>query len=251
LGVALGTKGQLDEAIAAYREAIRLKKDDALAHSNLGHALHRKGQFREALAEVRRGHELGSKNPRWKYPSFEWVRQYERLVELDARLSGFLTGKTAPASPGERVELARLCALKHLPRAAARFYADAFAADPKLADELKAFHRYNAACYAALAAAGQGEDADKLTGKERARLRRQALDWLRADLAAWRMLLEKQQDKVRPVVIEKMRHWLEDPDFASVRGPEALGKLPEGERTEWRRLWEDVEALRQQAAAPR
>jgi hypothetical protein len=41
-------------------------------------------------------------------------------------------------------------------------------------------YRYNAACCAALAAGGQGKDADKLDDKERARLREQACDWLRA-----------------------------------------------------------------------
>jgi hypothetical protein len=37
-------------------------------------------------------------------------------------------------------------------------------------------------------------------------------------------------------------------DFASVRGPEALAKLPEMERAEWAKLWEDVAALGKQAA---
>jgi len=40
-----------------------------------------------------------------------------------------------------------------------------------------------AARAAALAAARKGEDAAKLDTKEQARLRQQALDWLRADLA--------------------------------------------------------------------
>jgi len=46
---------------------------------------------------------------------------------------------------------------------------------------------------AALAAAGQGEDAAKLDDKERTRLRKQALDWLRADLA-----LRRKQPPPRP-----------------------------------------------------
>src|SRR5262249_38574996 len=43
----------LDGAIAAYREAIRLKKDDALAHYNLGIALKAKGDVDGAIAEYR------------------------------------------------------------------------------------------------------------------------------------------------------------------------------------------------------
>ena len=45
--------------------------------------------------------------------------------------------------------------------AAARFYEEAFAAQPKLADDLGAAHRYNAACAAALAGCGQSKDAGK------------------------------------------------------------------------------------------
>src|SRR5262249_4942115 len=127
-----------------------------------------------------------------------------------------------------------------LHRAAARFYEGAFAADPQLLDDLKAGSRYDAACAAALAGCGQGQDADKLDGKERARLRRQALDWLRADLEAWGRLLDRGPDKDRPNIGKKMRHWLADTDFAGVRGPAALARLPEAERPGWQKLWGDV-----------
>jgi hypothetical protein len=43
--------------------------------------------------------------------------------------------------------------------------------------------------------------------------------------------------------VQQVQHWLQDPDFAGVRGPEALGRLPEAERRDWQRLWEEVEAL--------
>jgi len=57
-----------------------------------------------------------------------------------------------------------------------RFHADAFAADPKLADDLRFQHRYNAARWAVLAAAGKGADTKDLDDKARARLRQQARD---------------------------------------------------------------------------
>jgi tetratricopeptide (TPR) repeat protein/serine/threonine protein kinase len=250
LGNALYDKGRLDEAIAEYRQAIRIKPEYAEAHCNLGHALRQKGEFRQALGALRRGHELGSKNPRWPYPSAQWVRQCERLVELDGRLPGLLAGTTAPASPGEGIELAGLCTLKRLNRGAARFYDQALAAEPKLADDLRAGHRYNAACAAALAGCGRGKDAGKLKERERIRLRRQALTWLRADLAAWQKLLGKEPDRARTPIQQQMRHWQHDNDFAGVRGPEALAGLPEAERQEWQKLWDDVEALRRQAAGP-
>src|SRR5262249_14667007 len=159
LGNALYAKGRLDEAIAAYRDAIHLKNDWAEAHCNRGSALQRQGEFREALEELRRGHELGSKQPGWPYPSAEWVRQCERLVELDEKLPGFLEGKTTPASPEERIQLAELCSLKRSYRAAVRFYEQAFDAEPRLA-EPGTPHRYNGARAAALVGCGRGKDAD-------------------------------------------------------------------------------------------
>ena len=53
LGNALKGQGKLDEAIAEYREAIRLKPDHAEAHCNLGSALKGQGKLDEASAEYR------------------------------------------------------------------------------------------------------------------------------------------------------------------------------------------------------
>jgi serine/threonine-protein kinase len=248
-GAALSAKGQLDEAIAAYREAIRLNKAYAEAHCNLGAELGRQGLFAEALLHLRRGHELGSSNPRWPYPSAQWVRNCERLVELDGKLPAILSGQKQPADAAERLALAQLCQMpcKKLYVVANRFYGDAFAEEPKLADDLNAQHRYNAACAAALAGCGQGKDADKLNDKERARLRQQALDWLRADLKAYRQGMEKSADKAGHEIARRMQHWLQDTDFAGVRGAESLAQLQEAERQPWQKLWEEVESLRQQA----
>jgi serine/threonine protein kinase/Flp pilus assembly protein TadD len=251
LGIALIAVGRLEEAIAECREAIRLKPDYPEAYCNLGHALREAGKVEAALAALRRGHELGSKRPGWPYPSAQWVRSCERLAALAARLPALLKGEALPASAGERLAFARFCQRpKKLYVAAARWYAEAFEAQPELADDLQHANRYNAACAAALAGCGQGEDAQALDEKERSRLRQQALDWLRADLSAWRAKL-KQGTGQAGTVQQLMQHWLADPDFAGVRGPKALGRLPEGERRRWQRLWEQVEELRQQAAGQR
>ena len=179
------------------------------------------------------------------------MRQCERLVELDGKLPAFLEGKATPASAAERIELAGLCSLKHLNGAAARCYAEAFAAEPKLAEDLQAFHRYNAACAAALAGCGQGKDADTLDAKEKARLRGRALDWLRADLEAMGRLPDKGADPARSAagVGTVLRHWQVDPDLAGVRGAEALGKLPEAERQAWKKLWDDAAGVLARAQA--
>ena len=38
-----------------------------------------------------------------------------------------------------------------------------------------------------------------------------------------------------------------DPDFAGVRGEEALAKLPSAEAEQWRRIWKDVARLLERA----
>jgi serine/threonine protein kinase/tetratricopeptide (TPR) repeat protein len=242
LGVALAGKGEMDEAIAEYREAIRLKEDYPEAYCNLGDILRKKGDYVGSLAMYRKGHELGSKHPGWPYPSAQWLAQAEQLAALGERLPRLLSGEVHPRNATERLAVAQMCYDTSRSATSARFWAEAFEAQPTLAGDLKAQHRYNAACAAALAGCGQGKDTDKLDDKERARLRRQALDWLRADLEAWRRLLDAKPDKTRSAaaVTQVLGHWLEDPDFASVRGPEALANLPEAERRAWQELWSGV-----------
>jgi hypothetical protein len=89
--------------------------------------------------------------------------------------------------------------------------------------------------------------------KERPRLRQRSLDWLRADLEAKRLLWEKDANQAGADLRKQMQHWLLDPDFAGVRGPEHLAKLPEAERQAWQKLWKDVADMLKQAqekAAP-
>jgi hypothetical protein len=161
---------------------------------------------------------------------------------LDARLSKVSNGEARPRDANEAVALADLCVrFKKRYAAAVRFYTDAFAVDLKFAEVLNS-HRYNAACAAALAGCGHGEDAGKLDNQEQVGLRRQALDWLRADLAGWQMRLQKEPAQAPAVVVQQMHHWQEDCDFAGVRGT-ALARLPATERQPWQQLWDDVAAL--------
>jgi tetratricopeptide (TPR) repeat protein len=237
LGNALYAKGRLDEAIAEYGQAIKLQPNYAEAHCNLGDALKKRGDFAQALTALKRGHELGSQRPDRRSPSLQWVRQCEQLLALEARLPAVLRGQDKPANAAEQLSFAELCGIKNRYADAARFYADAFTAQPKLADDLPASHRYNAACYAARAGTGQGRDAGKVDDKERARLRQLALAWLRADLAAWRRATD------RALIQRTLKHWQQDADLPSVRDKDALAKLPAAEQQAWQKLWAEVDAL--------
>jgi hypothetical protein len=44
-------------------------------------------------------------------------------------------------------------------------------------------------------------------------------------------------------VQQTLQHWQKDSDLNSVRGQDALAKLPEAERAAWQQLWADVEKL--------
>jgi serine/threonine protein kinase/Flp pilus assembly protein TadD len=230
LGFALVEKGEQDSGIAAYREAIRLKPDHTDALHNLGQALRRTGQLTEALAVFRALHN----------PPAHYVQKCEREIALQARLPALLRGKDAPASARECLELAYLCMHRQLCAAAARFFVDAFKAAPALAANLEAGDRFGAARAAALAGTGQGKDADQLDDAERARWRRQALEWLQADLDSWGRLLNSQPGRAPLAADILRRSWLVRPDLRGVRGPEALARLPKGERPSWQKLWDDV-----------
>ena len=126
---------------------------------------------------------------------------------------------------------------------AARFDADAFLAVPELAGDLQAWHRYNAACYASLAAAARARACPAFDDNERSRLRKQALDWLRADLDAWTKLVTIGAPNSIEQVLETMKHWQQDSDLKSIRDEAALGELSPEERAAFAQLWADVAAL--------
>jgi serine/threonine-protein kinase len=244
LGLALGKQGDLNGAIACYRKALELDPKYAEAHCNLGHALRRQGHFAKALKALKRGHELGSQRPGWRFPSARWVEECQRLLDLDARLPAILKGEDQPKDAAEQLTLADLCGqYKQRYVEAFRFYAAAFVAQPKLAENVHDGARYNAARAATLAGCGKGKDADQLEAKERARLRRQALDWLRADLVVWSKQLEGADAKTHQALQKTLQHWQKDPDLASVRDADALTKLPETERAAWQQLWAEVAAM--------
>ena len=243
LGNALRGSGDVRGAIAAYHEAIRLKPDYAEAHCNLGHALRGQGRYAESLAELRVGHELGSKRHDWHYPSAAWVAQAERLAARADRLPAVLAGTARPADAAERLAFAQMAYDTKRYAAAARLWSDALAADPKLGEDRQAGHRYDAACAAALAAAGRGEGEPPPDAAAKVELRRKALDWLRAELSAWSKVLDSADPKARAAVAPTLRHWKEDSDLTGVRDGDAIATLPADERRAWEALWKDVDAL--------
>ncbi len=167
---------------------------------------------------------------------------------LDARLAAVLGGKEAPTDERERTRLARRASEKSLHASSARLFALAFADAPQLADDRLVRHRYDAACAAALAASGRGKDDPPLDDATRAGHRRQALEWLQAEIAAWTRILDSGPAERKVKIAPTLRQWKVDSDLAGIRDEKELARLTETERAAFRRLWIDVDQLLTRAA---
>jgi tetratricopeptide (TPR) repeat protein len=247
LGNALRKQKHLDEAIAAYRQAIKLQPKFAEPHLNLGLAQIHQGRFKEALAALTKGRQLLSPRDHRGQSVQQLIASCQRDLSMEARLAAVLDGKDRPAGPSEQMQFARLCMLKKLYLAAARFSLDAFTAEPKIAEAVPTGARYHAACCAVLAGCGKGTDGGKLDADERSRWRQQALVWLRAELTWWTRMLDGAKAQQRAAILRVMERWQSERDLAGVRGSDALGNLPQEDRAGWWKLWAEVAALRERA----
>jgi tetratricopeptide (TPR) repeat protein len=245
LGIALVAAKDLAGAVASYRQALALAPQDGQAHAGLGQALLLQGRFAAARDAARLWLGLFPAGHPSHKPASQQLQRCEALLALDKRLDAVRQGAAEPRDAAERLALGWLAQqpYKRHYAAAARHYATAFAAQPGLAEDLGSGHRYNATCAAAMAAAGQDKDATKPDEQERARLRGQALAWLKADLAA-RAKLANGTPEQRTRLRNHLAHSLVDADLTSVRDKAALEKLPAAERDAWRKLWADVNELR-------
>jgi Flp pilus assembly protein TadD len=243
LGVALKDQGKSKEAIAEYRQALRLKPDYPEAHFNLGIALRSLGEFTDAIAALRKARDLAKTNPSLVQRVEHELAATELRASLAARLPAVLAGRLKPADAAEALGFAQFCYDKKLHGASARLWAEAFQVQPKLADDMQAQNRYNAACAAALAGCGQSKDDPPLDEAAKARWRKQAIDWLKADLTAWSNLLEKGPPQARKAIPETLQHWTADPDLAGLRDRAALAGLSADEQKACRALWAEVDAL--------
>jgi serine/threonine-protein kinase len=237
LGNILYDRNELAGASACYRKAIGFAPRSPLPHYALGRALLAQGRFAEARAASVRSLELFPPDHSVRPLASQQLKECDRLLALERKLGPVLEGQFSPASPEEALALARLCRhpARGLHAAAVRFYTEAFAARPDLAGDLQAGHRH-AAARSAVSAAGK----DNLDEPSRAQLRRQALTWLEADLAAWGKRL---QDGQAAEARRFLTTWRTAPELAGVRGKEALQRLPREESKAWRELWEGLDAL--------
>lgn len=236
LGAALEAKGELERAVICYEKV--LKYNPYFTANTLGSTLLAQGKFTEAKqATLQILKLLSQENPLRKIFQ-DQLKLCDQKLDLEQTLFAVLQKQVKPKDTAEQIALAELCLqYKKLPAAAIQFYEAAFTDQPPLAKE----HRYNAACAAALAAAGQGKGTTQ-PEPDKAKLRQQALTWIKEELAA---LGEQLKDYPRPTakVAGRLKHWQSDPDLVSVRDNKELAMLPAEERQAWEQFWGDVAQL--------
>jgi Tfp pilus assembly protein PilF len=237
------------EADALCRTIITFKPKNPYGYFASYICLATQGRFAETLPVIKRCVELAAVTPNVRRLPSQALWETEQVLALEPKLPAFLKGDLKPHSATERDLLLYLCWAKEQYAGAARLYKGAFAADPKLADDLRAEHRCDAARSAARAAAGLGDGA-ALDEKERAHWRQQAVQWLQADLAARAAQLKAEDADERADARERLLWWQQDPALASVRDAKWLKQLPKGEREACLKLWADVAALLKQKPGP-
>ncbi len=246
-GLAEYRRGRLDRAVSLMRgDAARVL--GPAPRLVLAMAQHKGGQEAEArttLAAAILGHDWRASRVR---DQDDWLchalrREAEGLILPN--LPAFLEGGYEPRENDERVAFLGACEFTNRTRTAAALFADAFAAAPALAKG----SRYTAACCAALAGSGRGSDAAGLSESGRVRWRKQARDWLTADLAEWTRALGRGEAGATGEVRKALAAWQADPDLAGLREPGALAKLSAEEREESLALWREVWALLGRTAA--
>jgi serine/threonine-protein kinase len=264
-GLAEFRQGRPGQAVPLLQESAALLPNRAGPRLVLAMAQFRSGSAREArqtLVAAVRAYDWTA--PRANHTT-AWVNQVlcrEAEALLLPNLPALLEGSDPPRDNDERLALLRACQFQGRYGAAARLYADAFAADPNLADHLTTECRYRslreehpdddrmepldtegrllAARCAALAGGGRGQDGARLSPAERAHWRRQARVLLRADLALWVKTLESGSGPDLALARRMLTHWQAEPDLAGIRDLKALEQASDEERNECFALWDEV-----------
>ena len=138
----------LDEAIAEFREAVRLDPRFSAAYLFLGRALVEAGDYQAALDALARV-DVGPPAPDPILTASSLVARAERMIGLGARLPAVVEGCDRPADPEEIAAFARLAFSRRQYAAASRLWAEAFAASPAIAADLASSNRQQAARAAA------------------------------------------------------------------------------------------------------
>ena len=195
------------------------------AHVNLGAALRDQGKPGEAIAEHHAALRL---NPALPAAHFNFAVALSDQGKCDEAIAEYRAGlRLEPRDPGRTPISPGCCSTR----------------GSWTRRSLKSGYRYKAACSAASAGSGQGKDDTPLDEPAKARWRKQAIDWLNANMRALSQLLDKFPLHSRQVVCRMLGHRKADPDLAGIRDAAALSKLSPEEQKSCQSLWAEADAL--------
>ena len=183
LAHALQSAGRIEDAVAEFREAVRIDPRFSSAYLFLGRALIETGDFQEALDALSRVDPGPPPADPYLSPA-DLSSRARDMMTLEARLPAVVEGCELPADAQEGASFARLAFTRHQHASSARLWAESFTRSPELAADLTTANRFQAARAAALAETQRGGGESPSQALSRARWRKQALDWLSADLTA-------------------------------------------------------------------
>jgi eukaryotic-like serine/threonine-protein kinase len=234
---------RFDEALAKLTQAIKWQRRALAANPN--HPTYRQFMANHLINLIKADEGLGHADEadQARRDLVELAASDPAKAALNARLATVIKGQETPKDDIERTQLAYCAYEKGLHASSARLYAEALANSPKLAQDRKTQHAYNAACAAALAGSGQSKDDPKPDEAARAKLRRQALDWLKGELSNWATVQADGPADMKAMVPQTLKHWKTDSDLAGIRDEKELAKLPDDERAALKEVWKDVDQL--------
>lgn len=237
--------GAVEEALAVARETAKWNAKSPRIRACYGAALTERGLVDEALVELRAASEGGAMTagawPR-AAEAAAWLARAERLATLLPRLDAVVHDPASVTAADERLGFAELAAQKGAFASAVPLYRAAFAAAPAVAADLTAGHRA-AAARAAVQASFAVTAQKKAAGTaEAAALRKQAIEWLRTDLAARNAQIASADPQVAHEAFVALSFLRTDRRFAPVREGAAANGLPKDELDLWQQFWRDVAA---------
>lgn len=161
-------------------------------------------------------------------------------TQLWADVAELLKKAEQPANNAARLRFAQRAYNRKQFATATHLFTEALSAEPKLGNDPRKGHRYIAACAAAMSADGQGHDKQPLDPASEAKLRDQALGWLKSELTAWDKLVKSGFPQDRVTAMEVLAEWQHESDLSGVRDASALTKLPAEERAALTEFWSEV-----------
>jgi len=169
-------------------------------------------------------------------------RQAEEMILTN--MPAFLREDYQPKDNLERLALTGVCQFQNLNATGARLWADAFSADPTL---LEKDCGYDAARFAALAGSGRGDDVANLSDSDRAHLRKQAREWLLAELISCESKLADGPE-ARKSVQTTLSSWSTSPDLSGIREAGSIAQLPAAEQSDCIALWTQYKTVLNRAS---